>query len=200
MTAKNPSSAFANRGGKEIENDPLSGLAGNVDQWSVKNFEQYTDPTNKIPNALANKAISSLPMGNLAMGIRQNYLSKAVPENVSKMLETNMDLQGNTLSAEQVEKLKGVQANLDSVQTGGFSISGVAKDLAERAGLIRKPAKVTAPAKAKAVDTGGLISRPTKTPDAPAKEDTSKGGGGSGPDKASSGPSRTKDEEKDNKK
>lgn len=117
----------------------LTGMAQSVDKWTPHEFNNYAKSRNSVEQRLGQGLASMLPLGGLAAKMRQGYLEKAVPTQMTKMLETGKDLQGNPLSTEQLTQLKDNYKNLsDNPLGGGVGLSAVAQKAVKNSGLIKK--------------------------------------------------------------
>ena len=104
---------------------PLTGLAGNPDQWSTKDFMNYTKNRGSGVNKIIEAGISSfIPLGKLGLQHRHNYLNKTVPGQLEKMISTGMTTKGEKLSPEDVVSLK---ASLEKIKTEGDYTPGLVK-------------------------------------------------------------------------
>lgn len=90
-----------------------TGLAGSVDKWGPDDFLNYTKNKDSAINKGLEAAVGSLvPFGGMFMKGRQNYLEKAVPEELDKMITSGLDRNGKPLSAEQRASLEAARASL----------------------------------------------------------------------------------------
>lgn len=96
-----------------------TGLAGSVDKWGPEDFLNYTKNKDSAVNKGLEAAVSSVvPFGGMLMKGRQNYLEKAVPEELDKMITSGLDRNGKPLSAEQRASLEAARASLGDKTTG----------------------------------------------------------------------------------
>lgn len=96
-----------------------TGLAGSVDKWGPDDFLNYTKNKDSPVNKGLEAAVGSLvPFGGMLMKGRQNYLEKAVPEELDKMITSGLDRNGKPLSAEQRASLEAARASLGEGKAG----------------------------------------------------------------------------------
>jgi len=132
-------------GRRESTHEPVTGLAGSVDKWSYKNFNDYANNLGSTPNRVIEGLVGSVPLGGLAMRARQNYLNNTVPTKMEEMLKNGTDLQGNKLTPDQVGQLQKSYDRLKGAgdykpQRGGMLGAGAAivKDVAQQTGIIQR--------------------------------------------------------------
>lgn len=83
---------------------------------------------------------SAIPLGGLGAKMRQGYLERNVPTQMSKMLQSGKDLQGNDLSTEQLQSLRDSYAHISNNPLGGgVGVSAIARKAVANSGLIKQP-------------------------------------------------------------
>jgi len=91
----------------------LTGLAANPSEWNAETFIKYSQTKNSVDNKVAKGLVQTLiPMGKLAVGMREKYLKEQVPSLLDKMIETGKDTKGKTLTPEEITKLTAARADL----------------------------------------------------------------------------------------
>jgi len=145
-----------------------TGLAGAVDNWTTKDFANYGRNMNSPDNRFAEGLVSSLGgFGKLALKARQNYLNKSVPTKMAEMLKTGKDLQGNTITPEELATLQQTYEQVKTPVERNPVRGGVMGGLVE---IGRQTIK-----DAKAKKESGVIERPaTSSKDKKEKDDKKK--------------------------
>ena len=146
MLRKSPRAPIGGSSGRsevEREADKPTGLAASVFDWTPAEFNKYAEARGSVDQKVGQALASFVPFGGLASRVRERYLERTVPQEMMKMIESGVDLQGNPLSTEQLDQLRESYSRIGNEplsRLGG--ISGVAKAVAEESGLI-KPRKAT---------------------------------------------------------
>ncbi len=116
LPAQNAMGNFQNKGQSSNDKGPstdrVNPMAGSVDKWGYDDFAKYEKQINDPASKVIGGIIGNLPMGGLFQKMRQTYLDKAVPENISRMLETGKDNLGNPLTDDQKNQLRTTQASI----------------------------------------------------------------------------------------
>lgn len=97
---------------KKFIDDNKSPLAGDPSNWSVDDFVNYGESKGSVGDKAIKGIISMMPAGKLAMSARSKYLNHAASEQLDTMIENGVDAQGNILTPDQLDKLKGVRTDL----------------------------------------------------------------------------------------
>lgn len=89
------------------------GMGGAVEDWEVSDYARYAKQRVDPASQLIQKGISGfIPFGGLLMKHRNNYLGKAVPENINTMLKSGVDRTGKSLTPEQRAQLQDTLAKI----------------------------------------------------------------------------------------
>lgn len=103
-----------------------SRMAGNVDTWNVNDFGNYGKQKNSPVVKGIEAGISTLiPFGGLAVKGRNNYLDKAVPGQIEKMLSTGFDNTGKPLTTEQKTALKDALTRVNEPKSANSGLKGL---------------------------------------------------------------------------
>lgn len=162
------------------------GMGGAVEDWEVSDYAKYAkqrvDPTTQ----LIQKGISGfIPFAGLAMKHRNNYLGKAVPENINTMLKSGVDRTGKPLTTDQRAQLQDTLTKISEPASEKgigslLGLGGLMKDLMgkgrERPKGVTKTEKPTSTTGSK---SSGRSSTPTKTTSKSGSSTVSSGGSSS---------------------
>jgi len=179
MLQRGYNSGFTSQGQREsssgdnADTNPPKGLAGSISQWTPKEFEQYSLARNDPGQQFGQYMASMIPFGGIAAKIRQRDLERNVPKELARILETKTDLQGNPLDPEQLARLQSSYDRMTSEPLKGFGREGLARNLAEETGLIKKrePDTRSSARQKKAVEEDSIVNRVI---DAVSRSDRSK--------------------------
>lgn len=97
---------------KKFIDDNKSPLAGDPSNWSVDDFVNYGESKGSVGDKAIKGIISMMPAGKLALSARTKYLNHAASEQLDNMIDNGVDAQGNILTPDQLDKLKGVRTDL----------------------------------------------------------------------------------------
>lgn len=139
-----------------------TGIAGSVDKWTTDDFNKYSKARTDVGQRIGQGIASMVPFGGLAVKHRQNYLERTVPEKLTEMIKEGKDLQGKPLSTDQLNQLKETYNTITSNPIGkATGFRALAKETAQKTGLIKKREDKTETAKTPTKKESGLVSRPS---------------------------------------
>lgn len=160
-------------------------LADGVSRWSPDQFGQYEKGLGGVGEKVGGVLAGTLlgPLGKMAVDARKSYLSKTVPDVMKSMIETGVDAQGNKLTTDQIESLKGIQSKIAAKETlaaeqkkGPLGQIGAALGVAK--GLMTPMGAITAGVNA--IQNKVTKAAPTSTGTAANPYGNLTGGGGDG--------------------
>jgi hypothetical protein len=126
---------------KDDKPEPVrTGTAQRMNQWSADDFASYVDQRQGMGARLAQGIATLSPLGVIGGGLvnrARRGTDERAAEAMQGMIETGKDLQGNPLSTAQLDKLRsGLKTMEENPIRGGIRISGAARNIAEKAGII----------------------------------------------------------------
>jgi hypothetical protein len=116
-----------------------TGLAASVNDWTVKDFNTYASARNSVGQKAGQALVGlTVPFGGVAGKIRERYLERNVPREMSSMIESGKDLQGNSLTSDQLDELRQNYSRITSEPLSrGRGVSGLASAALQESGLVK---------------------------------------------------------------
>lgn len=127
------------------DNDPPPkpvGLARPVNEWAVEDYGKYARYRNSPEAGIFKAATSLVPFGGLLSGFAQRSTERAVSRNLTEMIQSGKDLNGNPLSTDQLTKLKETYTKIITTPMGKSGIASAARSILDEVG-ITDPKKAT---------------------------------------------------------
>ena len=122
----------------QAEKDAMkpTGLARPVSQWSADDYGKYANYRNSPEAGMFKAATSLIPFGGVLSSFAQRATERSVNRNLTEMIQSGRDLNGNPLSTEQLGKLRETFTKISTEpmsRVGG--ISAAAKAIMEEVGI-----------------------------------------------------------------